>query len=182
MSETNSTNDTKSTRNVISFKDLGVAFLSNGVDGVRSAINGIQTSKSTHQKAIDHLKAGGKDTSAYETFVSANFGANSPNSGTGTRGRTPPKVGDSRLYKTQKVDRTGPFIRLPLDTLGRTKGQPVKVEFRDGSILITPANATEAVAVEDEADAEVLAPSTLVIVNDDEPAIIVDLNDAALAD
>jgi hypothetical protein len=122
---------TSASTTLASFKDLSLAFLSSGLDGIRE----LSASKSTHKKAIQYLKETGRDVADYESYLAdvsvTRNGA--PNSG---RGRPAPKVGSSRIYKAQKAPNTGPFIRLPLETIGCDKGQSVRVEFESDRIVV----------------------------------------------
>lgn len=54
------------------------------------------------------------------------------------RGRSAPEAGDERLYRVQVVQ-DAPFIRLPMSSLGLSRGDTVKVTFEDKQILVIPA-------------------------------------------
>lgn len=56
---------------------------------------------------------------------------------TGRRGKQAPTAGETRSYKAQQVKGSGPFMRLPLDTLGLNKGEQVSVSFTDKQIVVT---------------------------------------------
>ena len=132
----------KPKRSIVQYKDLAMAFMMSNVnmDEIRKLNNKTSITKSTHKKAVDVLKESATkfDTTEYEKWVEETFGS------TEGRGRTAPSVGESRNYKTQKVEKSGPFIRLPLDSLACGKGDIVKVSFNDGSILVTVHDGSEA--------------------------------------
>ena len=133
--------ENKPKRSIVQYKDLAMAFMMSGgnMDEIRKLNNKTSITKGTHQKAIKTLNESATpfDTTEYAKWVEETFGSSEG------RGRTAPVVGESRVYKTQKVEKSGPFIRLPLDSLERVKGDLVKVSFNDGSILVVPADGDD---------------------------------------
>ncbi|MCP4500253.1 MAG: hypothetical protein GY822_09870 [Deltaproteobacteria bacterium] len=116
-------------RVLISHKDLQIAFLLEGVDGVQKKYDTGNVSKATLRRTIKSLADSGKDAADLERWYAENFG-------TLGRGRGAPTPGESRSYKVQQIRRSGPFLRLPLDSLGVKKGDTVRVKFEDNTIGI----------------------------------------------
>lgn len=57
---------------------------------------------------------------------------------TAGRGRAPALPGEERTYKAQQPDTGGPFVRQPLDVLGKIKqGQSIKMKFEKDKIITT---------------------------------------------
>jgi hypothetical protein len=119
-------------KKVISFKDVEIAFLLDGINGVERLIKGRKNPGAVVKRALRDLKTQGTDVRALEEFVAERFGS------TG-RGRSVPQVGEERRYKAQQIKNGAPFLRLPLNTLGIKKGRPVRVRFEDGRIVVSPA-------------------------------------------
>src|SRR6188508_119183 len=94
-------------RTLISFKDIQIAYLIEGIEGVERLIKGRKNIASLLRRAVKELKAAGKKTEALDKYIAENHGP-------GTRGRAVPISGQERLYKAQKIHAGGPFLRLPL--------------------------------------------------------------------
>lgn len=118
-----------SRRTTVSFKDVQIAYLMDGVTGVERLVAGGTASKSTVRRALVDLKEGGRDVQELEAWVANHIGAPG-------RGRSAPVIGETRAYKAQQVKTGGPFLRLPLDVLGVEKGGLVTVSFDDNKIVV----------------------------------------------
>ncbi len=119
-------------RTLVSYKDLMIAVFSGGVAAIE-ALEG-KYSKSSLRRAIKELKAANNPVveDLENFFVSQG--------GTLGRGRGGPKIGDTRSYKVQQLKKGGgPFLRLPMDSLGVDKGAAVKVAFDEDTIVIKAA-------------------------------------------
>lgn len=116
-------------RTLISFKDIQIAYLIEGVDGVERLIRGRKNIASLLRRAVRELKAAGKKTEALDKYIAERHGP-------GTRGRAVPITGQERLYKAQKIHAGGPFLRLPLAPLGTDKGGYVRVRFERDQIVV----------------------------------------------
>jgi hypothetical protein len=116
----------------ISNKDLQVAFLVNGIEGVQAMTADNVPAKATLQAAIDSLENLGQEVAPLVAFMDTLHPA-----GDGSRGRSAPEVGDTRTYKAQVVKDGEAFLRLPLSTLGALKGENITVAFADGQIVVT---------------------------------------------
>ncbi len=70
----------------------------------------------------------------------------------GQRGRQPPKAGDVRVYRIQKLNSGSPFIRLGMSPIGGKKGDLAKVTFGASKVSVALLDAVEAaeVVVEDD--------------------------------
>lgn len=121
-------------KSLINFKDVQICFMSEGVEGVRNMHSTVEDglSKSVLWAAINKMPAA-QDTEALRAFAVELYGV--PSQG-GGRGRSAPTVGTSRAYKAQQIKDGGPFLRLPLDTLGAEKGQSIGVHFEEGRIVV----------------------------------------------
>lgn len=117
-------------RKVISFKDVQIAYLLDGIAGIERLIKGRKSPVAVLKRALRELKAQGSDTRELESFIAEQFGS------TG-RGRAVPQVGEERRYKAQQIKSGAPFLRLPLNTLGIKKGKQVRVRFEADRILVT---------------------------------------------
>ena len=117
-------------RSTVSFKDVQIAYLMNGVSAIEGLMKGGRVSKPTVRRALQQLEASGRNVEPLERWVTENLG------GSG-RGRSPPTSGDTRSYKAQQVKTGGPFLRLPLDVLGVKKAGEIRVRFESGQIIVT---------------------------------------------
>lgn len=116
----------------ISNKDLQVAFLVNGIEGVQAMTADNVPAKATLQAAIDSLENLGQEVAPLVAFMELLHPA-----GDGSRGRSAPQNGETRTYKAQVVKGGSPFLRLPLDTLKADKGEDITVAFENGKIVVT---------------------------------------------
>lgn len=128
-------------KSLTNFKDVQIRYMSEGIDGVRTMHGEVEggLSKAVLWAAINKMP-GATDTEALRAFAVECHGELSQGGG---RGRAAPTVGSSRSYKAQQIKDGGPFLRLPLDTLGAQKGQGVDVNFEDGRIVVTLGSAGE---------------------------------------
>ncbi len=115
----------------ISNKDLQVAFLVNGIEGVQAMTSDNVPAKATLQAAIDSLENLGQEVAPLIAFMDTLHPA-----GDGSRGRSAPQNGDTRTYKAQVVKDGAPFLRLPLDTLKAMKGENITVAFEHNKIVV----------------------------------------------
>jgi len=120
----------KNVRNAVSFKDVQIAYLMEGVTQVDSMFQNGKASKTTVRRALRELKTAGRDVRELENWVIDHFGS------TG-RGRAAPSMGETRSYKAQQVRTGGPFLRLPLDVLGVDKGNAIRVRFDNNQIIVS---------------------------------------------
>ncbi len=120
----------ETSRKVISFKDIQIAYLLDGIEGVDRLVKGRKSPAAVLKRALRELKSQGSDTSELEGYVAEKFGS------TG-RGRSVPQAGEERRYKAQQIKAGAPFLRLPLNTLGIKKGKQVRVRFEADRIVVT---------------------------------------------
>ena len=116
-------------RSAVSFKDVQIAYLMNGVSAIEGLIKGGRASKATVRRALRELGTSGRNVEPLERWVSDNLG------GSG-RGRSAPSPGETRAYKAQQVKTGGPFLRLPLDVLGVKKAGTIRVRFERDQIVV----------------------------------------------
>jgi len=122
-------------RKIISFKDVQIAYLLDGLEGIERLIEGRSNPSSVIKRALRELKSQGSDVEALEEYVSEHFG-------TSGRGRSVPQCGEERRYKAQQIKGGAPFLRLPLNTLGVRKGKVVLVKFDGDRIVVSSANSS----------------------------------------
>ena len=122
-----------SRKNTVQAKDIVIAMMLDGINGVMNLHEQKGFTKATCNTAAKLLDENNKDTLAHElrVFAADTFGGTS-----GQRGCSAVKVGESRLYSVQQVGDAGAFIRLPVELLGATKGTNVTVTFHADHILV----------------------------------------------
>lgn len=124
-----STENTAS-RTLVSFKDVQLAYLMDGISAVQGLVDSKKASKSTVRRALKKLQESGRDVSSLERWVAEHVGPIG-------RGRAAPLPGETRSYKAQQIKNSGPFLRLPLDALGVGKGSVIRVNFENDRIVVT---------------------------------------------
>ena len=116
-------------RSTMSFKDVQIAFLMNGIKSVSKLHHEGKASAPTIRRALLHLREGGRETTLLEKWIKENLGM-------GIRGRAAPQAGQERIYRAQQIKTSGPFLRLPLSALNVAKGQTVTVTFEQEKIVV----------------------------------------------
>jgi hypothetical protein len=122
-------------KSVVNAKDIIVALMCNGMEGVTSLFNSKGFTVATLDSAIDTL-SGTEHGSTLASFRDANFAKSN-----GVRGRKAAAIGDVRRYSVQEVNDTGVFIKLPVELLGLVKGDDAEVTFCDGRIVVRAAKS-----------------------------------------
>ncbi len=117
-------------RQVVSFKDVQIAFLLDGISGVEKLVAGKKNAGPMLRRALAGLKAQGRNVDTLEAFIDAKHA-------TAGRGRSMPNVGEERRYKAQQIGQGGSFLRLPLTPIGVKKGGVVKVRFEADRVIVT---------------------------------------------
>jgi hypothetical protein len=121
---------TSSTKRAVSYKDLQIAYLSNGVSAIQQLLAEGSTTKSSVRRALQAFTDAGAAAATLDDFVKTHIGQ-------GRRGRAAPLVGAERSYRAQKLNSGSTFLRLPLEALGVQKGGLVTVRFERDRILVT---------------------------------------------
>lgn len=116
-------------RKHVSFKDLQIAYLKNGIGSISKSYQERKTTKIAILKALEGLKKTDTEVASFEQWVVENLK-------TKPRGRAAPPAGSERVYKAQQINRTGPFLRLPLNSLNVEKGQLASVIFEKDQIIV----------------------------------------------
>ena len=119
-------------RTVVSFKDVQIAFLLDGISGVEKLLAGRKSAGTVIRRALHELEQQGRHVDALKVYVGEKFGA-------GGRGRSMPGVGEERKYKAQQIKTGGAFLRLPLTPLAVKKGGSVRVRFESDRIVVSKA-------------------------------------------
>jgi hypothetical protein len=120
----------ESPRSIVSFKDVQIAYLLDGIAGVEKLLTGHKSASAVVKRALKEMKGQGRNVEPLEAFVNDKFG------GSG-RGRAMPLVGEERRYKAQQIADGGAFLRLPLTPIGVGKGGVVKVRFESDRIVVS---------------------------------------------
>ena len=119
-----------SKRGIVSFKDLQIAFLLDGIAGVEKLVAGRKSAGPILKRALAELKSQGRSVDALEHYISEHHGS-------AGRGRSMPNVGEERKYRAQQIADGGTFLRLPLTPLGVKKGGVVRVRFEADRIVVS---------------------------------------------
>lgn len=119
----------KTARKVVSYKDIQIAYLLDGLAGVEELVPQKGTG-SVVKRALQELRAQGHQADDLANFVVSRYGS------TG-RGRSVPQRGEQRTYRAQQIKNGSPFLRLPLNTLEIPKGKAVRVSFESSQIVIS---------------------------------------------
>ena len=114
----------------LSYKDIQIAYLSDGVNAVEKLLKDGKASRGAVRKALDALRQQGAAAATLDDFVKTHIGQ-------GRRGRSAPLVGTDRTYRAQKLNTGSPFLLLPLEALGVKKGGLVTVRFERDRIVVT---------------------------------------------
>ena len=117
-------------RTLVSFKDVQLVYLMNGISAVQELVDSNKASKSTVRRALKKLQETGRDVTSLERWVAEHVGPIG-------RGRSAPNAGEMRSYKAQQIKNSGPFLRLPLDALGAEKGSTIRVHFENDRIVVS---------------------------------------------
>lgn len=118
-------------RTLVSYKDVQLAYLLDGVAAVERQWCAGHVSKATIRRAVKKLQDSNEDVAELERWVAANIGPIG-------RGRAAPQPGETRSYKVQQLQNGGgPFLRLPIDSLGVKKEDVVRVQFEKDQIIVT---------------------------------------------
>ena len=116
-------------RTLVSFKDIQIQYLLDGISGVEKLLQGRKNPGAILRRALRVLKEQGRAVDALESYVEEKFGA-------GGRGRSMPSVGEERRYKAQQIKTGGAFLRLPLAPLGVKKSGLVRVRFEADRVVV----------------------------------------------
>lgn len=121
---------TKKKRHFVSFKDVQIAYLIDGISGIEKLFDGRKLNASVLRRALADLRLQGRAVDSLEAYLNDKFG------GTG-RGRTLPRAGEERKYKAQQIKDGGAFLRLPLTPISVKKEGIVRVRFESDRIIVT---------------------------------------------
>lgn len=116
-------------RKVVSYKDVQIAYLLEGLDGVERLLPE-KRAAGVVKRALRELRLQGNPAQDLADFVLQRYGS------TG-RGRAIPQSGEQRTYRAQQIKDGSPFLRLPLNTLSVPKGKAVQVRFEPNQIVIS---------------------------------------------
>jgi hypothetical protein len=114
----------------LSYKDVQIAYLQDGVPAVEKLLKDGRTNKAAVRKALEALRELGAAAATLDDFVRAQLGND-------RRGRAAPLVGSERTYRAQQLETGSPFLRLPLKTLGVKKGSLLTVRFDRDQIIVS---------------------------------------------
>lgn len=111
------------------YKDVQIEYLLKGISGVNAMVEEKRVSKKHVKMALKALQTSGRDVTSLEKWVRENVGPIGS-------GRGSPVKGESRNYRAQQLRNSGPFIRLPVDSLSARKGHLINVFFEGDSIVV----------------------------------------------
>jgi hypothetical protein len=117
-------------RSIVSFKDLQIAYLLDGIGGVEKLVAGRKNAGAILKRVLKEMSDQGRNVETLQAYVSERYG-------TSGRGRAMPNVGEERKYKAQQIGDGGTFLRLPLTPIGVKKGGVVKVRFEADRVIVT---------------------------------------------
>lgn len=123
----------KQRRKTISFKDLQIAYLKDGIRSISDLYKENQISKAAIRRAFDALQQTNSEVTSFKKWIHENFKS-------GPRGRATPGSGQERSYRAQEVHKGKPFLRLPLNALQIQKGQIISVTFGKDKIVVMPSH------------------------------------------
>ena len=115
----------------LSFKDVQIAFLLNGLNDIERLFKSGRISAAMIRRALENFDAPQKDMVPLADWVKENLGS-------GKRGRSAPRGGQVKTYIAQQIGDGPPFLRLPLSTLSIEKGEGIQVRFQKGQIVVVP--------------------------------------------
>jgi hypothetical protein len=119
-----------SKRSIVSFKDLQIAYLLDGIGGVEKLVAGRKNAGAILKRALKEMAEQGRNVETLQAYVDERYGSSG-------RGRAMPNVGEERKYKAQQIGDGGTFLRLPLTPIGVKKGGVVKVRFEADRVIVT---------------------------------------------
>jgi len=114
----------------VSYKDVMIAYLADGVDAVDRLLTQTPTASAAIRKALKALRDQGVAAATLEALIKARISD-------GKRGRQSPIVGDERTYRAQQLAKAGAFINLPVTPLGIAKRGLVVVRFEQDRIVVS---------------------------------------------
>jgi hypothetical protein len=124
-------------RTLISFKDVTIAYLTGGLEGV-IAEHQRGASQDTLLRALNELQTNSQPCGDLASYVAEVSGQGEGLETSGNRGRSAPQVGESRTYRAQQVGEADPFVRVPVSLMGVDKGGEVVTTFNpDGTVTLS---------------------------------------------
>jgi hypothetical protein len=117
-------------RSIVSFKDLQIAYLLDGIGGIEKLVAGRKNAGTILKRALKEMSDQGRNVETLQSYVAERYGSSG-------RGRAMPNVGEERKYKAQQIGDGGTFLRLPLTPIGVKKGGVVKVRFEADRVIVT---------------------------------------------
>lgn len=124
--------ETTPKRKLVSYKDVQIAYMLNGISAVESLVAEKKVTKATVKRAYKNFLKAGRKEKPLEEWIMDNIG-------TLGRGRAIPLKGEIRTYRAQQIRVGGPFARVPLASLDVYKGSVIQIAFEEDRIVITKA-------------------------------------------
>lgn len=109
-----------------SYKDIQILYLTDGLQAVKDLYYSKQVKSGVIWRAAHYFRAAGKRAADLDGWCKEVFGG----------GRPAPEKGTRRVYRAQQLRNSGPFIRLPVDSLSAQKGHLINVFFEGDSIVV----------------------------------------------
>ena len=108
---------------------MQIAYLKDGIGSISKLYQEHKITKTAIRRAFEGLKETGTEVASLEQWILENFK-------TKIRGRAAPLIGSKGVYKAQRINTGGSFLRLPLNSLQIEKGQFVSVLFEKDQIIV----------------------------------------------
>ena len=125
--------ETTPKRKLVSYKDVQIAYMLNGISAVESLVAEKKVTRATVKRAYAKFLDAGREEKPFAEWIEDNIGP----LGRG-RGRACPQKGEIRTYRAQQIGVGGPFVvRVPLSSLDVYKGSVLQISFEDDRIVIT---------------------------------------------
>lgn len=120
-------------RDYTTYKDVQLAYLMNGTQGLDSLRESKRVPSSVFRRALRRFEWEGKkvDLAPFKEWFLRELGPLGP-------GRGSPVKGQNRRYRAQQIKKGEPFIRLPVASLDVWKGHLVDVQFEGDRIVVKP--------------------------------------------
>lgn len=118
-------------------KDLEIAFLSEGLQGVQQMVAGHAKPGNVLRSAVRSLSERGQDVTELQAFVDENH---PQSSNAGVRGRRAPQLGEqNRELKVQRSQSGDLFVRVNVTALAVSKGSKVNMCVSDEGLVTLEA-------------------------------------------
>lgn len=117
----------------LDYKDVQIVWLRDGPRGLEEVIEGGLASEFTLRRSVREMR----DNGDYDNAAELEEWLRSR--GFIRQHRNTPDAGDVKIYRVQRSE-PGPFVRAPVDSLGVSPGEEVRLRFFIDRITIEPVD------------------------------------------